>query len=131
MVVSIYIKKTMHVQVESFFILGIDRLINIGYNGNMSNEQKEKKMKPQTKKILKVLLRKAKGLNRLDKIEKMDEGLFALNLIVMRQKRDQGLSICSYETIDFIDNLLKKAKQSRLNPKTVFKQLEFNIWQDI
>ena len=92
----------------------------------MSNEQKEIKMKPQTKKILKVLLRKAKGLNRLDKIEKMDEGLFALNLIVMRQKRDQGLSICSYETIDFIDNLLKKAKQSRLNPRTVIKQLEFN-----
>jgi hypothetical protein len=126
MVVSIYIKKTMHVQVESFFILGVDFYFNIGYNGNMSNEQKERKMKPQTKKILKVLLRKAKGLNRLDKIEKMDEGLFALNLIVMRQKRDQGLSICSYETIDFIDNLLKKAKQSRLNPRTVFKQLEFN-----
>ena len=93
----------------------------------MFNKQKESRnMKPQTKKVLKVLLRKAKGLNRLDKIEKMDDGLNALNLIVMRQKRDQGLSFCSYETIDFIDDLLKRAKQSRLNPRTVFKQLEFN-----
>ena len=32
MVVSIYIKKTMHVQVESFFILGVDFYFNIGYN---------------------------------------------------------------------------------------------------
>jgi hypothetical protein len=93
----------------------------------MLNNKESRNMKPQTKKVLKVLLRKAKGLNRLDKIEKMDDGLNALNLIVMRQKRDQGLSICSYETIDFIDDLLKRAKQSRLNPRTVFKQLEFNI----
>ena len=92
----------------------------------MLNNKESRNMKPQTKKVLKVLLRKAKGLNRLDKIEKMDDGLNALNLIVMRQKRDQGLSFCSYETIDFIDDLLKRAKQSRLNPRTVFKQLEFN-----
>jgi len=92
----------------------------------MLNNKESRNMKPQTKKVLKVLLRKAKGLNRLDKIEEMDRGLFALNLIVMRQKRDQGLSFCSYETIDFIDDLLKRAKQSRLKPRTVFKQLEFN-----
>ena len=92
----------------------------------MLNNKESRNMKPQTKKVLKVLLRKAKGLNRLDKIEKMDDGLNALNLIVMRQKRDQGLSFCSYETIDFIDDLLKRAKQSRLKPRTVFKQLEFN-----
>ena len=92
----------------------------------MLNNKESRNMKPQTKKVLKVLLRKAKGLNRLDKIEKMDDGLNALNLIVMRQKRDQGLSFCSYETIDFIDDLLKRAKQSRLNPRIVFKQLEFN-----
>ncbi len=72
----------------------------------MLNNKESRNMKPQTKKVLKVLLRKAKGLNRLDKIEKMDDGLNALNLIVMRQKRDQGLSFCSYETIDFIDDLL-------------------------
>ena len=83
-------------------------------------------MKPQTKKVLKVLLRKAKGLNRLDKIEEMDRGLTALGLVVCRQKRDNGISFCSYETIDFIDDLLKRAKQSRLNPRVVFKQLEFN-----
>jgi len=83
-------------------------------------------MKPQTKKVLKVLLRKTKGLNRIEKIEEMDHGLTALGLVVCRQKRDSGISFCSYETIDFIDNLLKKAKQSRLNPRIVFKQLEFN-----
>tara|TARA_R100000935_G_scaffold40712_1_gene62252 strand:+ start:240 stop:494 length:255 start_codon:yes stop_codon:yes gene_type:complete len=83
-------------------------------------------MKTQTKKVLKVLLRKAKGLSRIDKIEKMDEALMHLNLIVMRQKRDLQMGLCSYETIDFIDDLLKKAKQSRLNPRTVFKQLDFN-----
>ncbi len=65
-------------------------------------------MKPQTKKVLKVLLKKARGLNRLDKIEKMDRSLTALNLIGGRR----GIS---YETIDFIDDLLKRAKQSRLN----------------
>ena len=91
-------------------------------------EHKERRnnMKPQTKKVLKVLLRKARGLDRVRKIEEMERGLFALNLIVMRQKRDQGLSYCSYETIDFIDDLLNRAKQSRLNPRVVFKQLEFN-----
>ena len=83
-------------------------------------------MKTETKRVLKVLLKKAKGLSRIDKIEKMDEALFHLNFIVMRQKRDRGLGFCSYETIDYIDDLLKRARQSRLNPRTVFKQLEFN-----
>ena len=92
----------------------------------LNNKESRNNMKPQTKKVLKVLLRKAKGLDRVRKIEEMERGLFALNLIVMRQKRDQGLSFCSYETIDFIDDLLKRAKQSRLNPRVVFKQLEFN-----
>lgn len=92
----------------------------------LNNKERRNNMKPQTKKVLKVLLRKAKGLNRLDKIEEMDRGLTALGLVVCRQKRDNGISFCSYETIDFIDDLLKKAKQSRLNPRVVFKQLEFN-----
>ena len=83
-------------------------------------------MKPQTKKVLKVLLRKSKGLNRVERIEEMYKGLTALGLVVCRQKRDNGISFCSYETIDFIDNLLKRAKQSRLNSRIVFKQLEFN-----
>jgi len=83
--------------------------------------------KPTIKKVLKVLLKKAKGLNRLDKIEEMDRGLTALGLVVCRQKRDNGTSFISYEGIDYIDNLLKRAKQSRLNPRKVFKQLEFNF----
>ena len=83
--------------------------------------------KPTIKKVLKVLLKKAKGLNRLDKIEKMNQGLTALGLVVCRQKRDNGISFIDYEGIDYIDTLLKKAKQSRLNSKKVFKQLEFNF----
>ena len=82
--------------------------------------------KPDIKKVLKVLLRKSKGLNRVERIEEMYKGLTALGLVVCRQKRDNGMSFVSYETIDYIDNLLKRAKQSRLNPRTVFKQLEFN-----
>tara|TARA_R100001443_G_scaffold14735_1_gene24594 strand:- start:55 stop:339 length:285 start_codon:yes stop_codon:yes gene_type:complete len=92
----------------------------------LNNKERRNNMKPQTKKVLKVLLKKAKGLNRLDKIEEMDRGLTALGLVVCRQKRDNGISFCSYETIDFINDLLKKAKRSRLNPRVVFKQLEFN-----
>ena len=82
--------------------------------------------KPNIKKVLKVLLRKSKGLNRVERIEEMYKGLTALGLVVCRQKRDNGISFVSYETIDYIDNLLKRAKQSRLNPRVVFKQLEFN-----
>ena len=82
--------------------------------------------KPDIKKVLKVLLRKSKGLNRVERIEEMYKGLTALGLVVCRQKRDNGMSFVSYETIDYIDNLLKRAKQSRLNSRIVFKQLEFN-----
>ncbi len=82
--------------------------------------------KPDIKKVLKVLLRKSKGLNRVERIEEMYKGLTALGLVVCRQKRDNGISFVSYETIDYIDNLLKRAKQSRLNSRIVFKQLEFN-----
>ena len=82
--------------------------------------------KPDIKKVLKVLLRKSKGLNRVERIEEMYKGLTALGLVVCRQRRDNGMSFVSYETIDYIDNLLKRAKQSRLNSRIVFKQLEFN-----
>ena len=93
----------------------------------LNNKERRNKMyKPGIKKVLKVLLRKSKGLNRVERIEEMDKGLTALGLVVCRQKRDNGISFVSYETIDYIDNLLKRAKQSRLNPRTVFKQLEFN-----
>ena len=83
--------------------------------------------KLDVKKVLKVLLRKSKGLNRVERIEEMDKGLTALGLVVCRQKRDNGISFVSYETIDYIDNLLKRVKQSRLNPRIVFKQLEFSF----
>ena len=92
-----------------------------------NKESRNKMYKPDIKKVLKVLLRKSKGLNRVERIEEMYKGLTALGLVVCRQKRDNGISFVSYETIDYIDNLLKRAKQSRLNPRTVFKQLEFNI----
>jgi hypothetical protein len=93
----------------------------------LNNKERRNTMyKPNIKKVLKVLLRKSKGLNRVERIEEMYKGLTALGLVVCRQKRDNGISFVSYETIDYIDNLLKRAKQSRLNPRTVFKQLEFN-----
>ena len=93
----------------------------------LNNKERRNTMyKPNIKKVLKVSLRKSKGLNRVERIEEMYKGLTALGLVVCRQKRDNGISFVSYETIDYIDNLLKRAKQSRLNPRTVFKQLEFN-----
>ena len=93
----------------------------------LNNKERRNTMhKPDIKKVLKVLLRKSKGLNRVERIEEMYKGLTALGLVVCRQKRDNGISFVSYETIDYIDNLLKRAKQSRLNSRIVFKQLEFN-----
>jgi|TARA_X000001388_G_scaffold13165_1_gene7741 hypothetical protein len=71
----------------------------------------------QIKKVLKVLLRKSKGLSRLKRIEEMDRGLSALNLIVMRQRRFRGFSFIEDSTIDYIDSLLKRVQHARLNPK--------------
>ena len=68
----------------------------------------------EIRKILKVLLRKSKGLNRIERIKEMDKGLIALNLAVVRQKRDQGISFVSYETLDYIDELLKRALHARV-----------------
>ena len=81
----------------------------------LNNKERRNTMhKPDIKKVLKVLLRKSKGLNRVERIEEMDRGLTALNLVVCRQKRDRGLSVCSFEVIDYIDNLLKRVKQVRI-----------------
>jgi len=68
----------------------------------------------EIRKILKVLLRKSKGLNRIERIKEMDKGLIALNLAVVRQKRDKGFSFVSNETLDYIDELLKRALQARV-----------------
>ncbi len=73
--------------------------------------------KVQIKKVLKVLLRKSKGLSRLERIEEMDRGLSALNLIVCRDKRSRGLSFIETSTIDYIDSFLKRVQHARLNPK--------------
>ena len=71
----------------------------------------------EIKKCLKVLLRKSKGLSRLKRIEEMDRGLSALNLIVCRDKRSRGFSFIEDSTIDYIDSLLKRVQHARLNPK--------------
>ena len=69
----------MNVQVESFFILGVDFYFNIGYNGNMSNEQKERKM-TQSEKITKLIEITELLTKRCIKIEKNAiEGISALN----------------------------------------------------
>ena len=80
----------------------------------VAQQERENMHKPDVKKVLKVLLRKSKGLNRVERIEEMDRGLTALNLVVCRQKRDRGLSVCSFEVIDYIDHLLKRVKQVRI-----------------
>ena len=57
--------------------------------------------KSQIKKVLKVLLRKSKGLGRLKRIEEMDRGLSALNFIgeggweafLFKNNVDKGLCI--------------------------------------
>jgi hypothetical protein len=97
----------------------------------MFNKQKESrnKMDKQSKKVIKVLSREAKRrgmVSRLDKIKEMFNGLTALNLVVLRQRRDGHFGFCSFETLDIVNKILTSAKQSRLNPRRVFKQLEFN-----
>ena len=67
----------------------------------------------KVKKIIKVLARKAQGLDRKAKLQEMKRGLLALNLIVCRQKRDQGFSFMSFEDIDAVDLLLKRASVRR------------------
>ena len=81
----------------------------------------------QIKKVLKVLLRKSKGLSRLKRIEEMDRGLSALNLIVMRQRRFRGFSFIETSTIDYIDSLLKRVQHARLNPKFALRGFVYHI----
>ena len=67
----------------------------------------------KVRKIIKVLARKAQGLNRKAKLEEMKRGLMALNLVVCRQRRDQGWSFMSFEDIDAVDLILKRASVRR------------------
>jgi len=71
----------------------------------------------EIKKVLKVLLRKSKGLSRLKRINEMNHGLRILNMQVVRQKLHSGCNVVSYETIDYIDALLKRVQHARLHPK--------------
>ena len=80
----------------------------------------------EIKKCLKVLLRKSKGLSRLKRINEMNHALSILNMHVVRQKLHSGCSVVSYETIDYIDALLKRAQHARENPKRVLKQFALN-----
>ena len=83
----------MHVQVESFFILGVDFYFNIGYNGNMSNEQKERKM-TQAEKITNLIEIADKLTRRCMKIEKdciqQFSNVFALEkrILELENKKD-------------------------------------------
>ena len=83
--------------------------------------------KVQIKKVLKVLLRKSKGLSRLKRIEEMDRGLSALNLIVCRDKRSKGYSFIEDSTIDYIESFLKRVQHARLNPKFALKGFVYHI----
>ena len=53
----------------------------------------------EIKKVLKVLLRKSKGLSRLKRIDEMNYGLRILNMHVVRQRLHSGLSVVSNETM--------------------------------
>jgi len=68
------------------------------------------------RQIIKALAKKAKQLGRKTRLEKVEEMMFGLNVInlmVCRQKRDQGMGFTSFETIDSIDKILKNAKIKR------------------
>ena len=100
-------------------IYNIDRSSIILYSVIMLNTK-------EIRKCLKVLLRKSKGLSRLKRINEMNHGLSILNMHVVRQKLHSGCSVVSYETIDYIDALLKRAQHARENPKRVLKQFALN-----
>ena len=77
------------------------------------NLRGEKMNIKQTRKIIKVLIKKTVGLNRLEKVKEMQRGLNILNLMVCRQKRDRGISGISFETIDHIDKILQQSITKR------------------
>jgi hypothetical protein len=57
----------------------------------------------------------------------MFNGLTAINLVVLRQRRDGHFGFCSFETLDIVEKILTSAKNSRLNPRILFRQLEFKF----
>jgi hypothetical protein len=82
----------------------------------MFNKKKGENTMHNKRQIIKALSKKAKQLGRKTRLEKVEEMLFGLNVInlmVCRQKRDQGMGFASFETIDAIDKILQNAKMKR------------------
>tara|TARA_R110000824_G_scaffold19609_2_gene75576 strand:+ start:56 stop:289 length:234 start_codon:yes stop_codon:yes gene_type:complete len=68
----------------------------------------------KVRKIIKVLSKKAKGLDRKEKIQEMNKGLTALNLVAMRQRRDGfGFPYISFDDLDIVERILKRASIRR------------------
>jgi len=69
----------------------------------------------KVRKIVKVLARKCKGLNRKEKIQEMNRGLTALALVWLRQTRDRGMACLgfNYDDILEVEKLLKRASVRR------------------
>ena len=62
------------------------------------------------KKIIKVLAKKAKGLDRKEKVEEMLYGLTALALWYCRQKRARNLVLIDFSDIVKVEGILKRAQ---------------------
>ena len=68
----------------------------------------------KVRKYIKVLARKASGLNRKEKVQEMQKGLSALGLVAMRQRRDVGFwPYISFEDLDAVELILKRASVRR------------------
>ena len=68
----------------------------------------------KVRKIIKVLARKAAGLNRKEKVQEMKKGLSALGLVAMRQRRDNfGFPYISFDDLNAVDQILKRASVRR------------------
>ena len=68
----------------------------------------------KVKKYIKVLARKAAGLNRKEKVQEMKKGLSALGLVAMRQRRDGfGFPYISFDDLNAVDQILKRASVRR------------------
>jgi len=65
------------------------------------------------KKIIKVLAKKAKGLDRKEKVEEMLYGLTALSLWYCRQKRARNLVLIDFADIVKVETILKRAQAAR------------------
>ena len=66
------------------------------------------------RKIIKVLSKKAKGLDRKEKIQEMNKGLTALGLVAMRQRRDGfGFPYISFDDLNIVERILKRASIRR------------------